>query len=147
MIAFLGRVILVVHPCFSPILIFHANPFLPANTFPFFFWFFVILLFIIVLLQLSHWSPIALPFLTHLHSDSQSPPCCTCCPQIIYTCSLTRPFPFFLPYLTPAPLWSLSVCSLFPCLWFHFTCLFCSLGSWYRWDHMVFVFHCLSYFT
>ena len=26
-------------------------------------------------------------------------------------------------------------------------CLFCGLGSTYRWDHMVFVFHCLAYFT
>ena len=25
--------------------------------------------------------------------------------------------------------------------------LFCWLGSTYRWDHMVFVFHCLAYFT
>ena len=27
------------------------------------------------------------------------------------------------------------------------TCLFCWLGSTYRWDHMIFVFHCLAYFT
>ena len=27
------------------------------------------------------------------------------------------------------------------------TCLFCSLGSTYRWDHIVFVFHHLAYFT
>ena len=26
-------------------------------------------------------------------------------------------------------------------------CLFCWLGSTYRWDHMVFVFHSLAYFT
>ena len=26
-------------------------------------------------------------------------------------------------------------------------CLFCWLGSTYRWDHMVFFFHCLTYFV
>ena len=26
-------------------------------------------------------------------------------------------------------------------------CLFCWLGFTYTWDHMVFVFHCLAYFT
>ena len=54
-----------------------------------------------------------------------------------------------LSLVTPSPpLWSLLVCSLFPCLWFYFaSCLFCWLGSTYRWDHMVFVFHRLAYFT
>ena len=38
-------------------------------------------------------------------------------------------------------------------LYFHISgsillaCLFCCLGSTYRWDHMVFVFHQLAYFT
>ena len=81
------------------------------------------------------------------------------------------PFPFFPP-LSPSPVWLLSVCSLFHCLWFYFACLFvlfisycqfvlyfivsgsillaclfCSLGSTYRWDHMLFVFYLLAYFT
>ena len=58
------------------------------------------------------------------------------------------PFPFF-PLHTPLspPLWLLSTCCLFQSLWLYFACLFCWLGSTYRWDHMVFVFHRLTYFT
>ena len=53
------------------------------------------------------------------HSHSQFPPCCPC-PWVIHTYSLTSPFPFFPP-LRPFPhLWLLSVCSVFPCLWFYF---------------------------
>ena len=70
---------------------------------------------------------------------------------VLYTCSLTWPFPFFPP-LSSSPLPS------GPCqfdLYSHvsgsilLTCLFCWLGSTYRWDHMVFevfVFHHLAYF-
>ena len=54
-----------------------------------------------------------------------------------------RPFPFF-PLLS-SPL--VTVCSLFQCLWFYFACLFVLLCSTYRWDHMVFVFHHVAYFT
>ena len=48
------------------------------------------------------------------HSHSQSPHCCPC-PWVIHTCSLSSSFPFFPP-LSPClpPLWSLSVCSMFP---------------------------------
>ena len=35
-----------------------------------------------------------------------------------------NPSPFSLHYPLPPPLWSLSVCSLFPCPWFYFACLF-----------------------
>ena len=36
-------------------------------------------------------------------SHRQAPLCCPC-PWVIYTCSLTKPFPFFLPFsLTPLP--------------------------------------------
>ena len=47
------------------------------------------------------------------------------CPWVLYTCSLTT-----LPLLCPIipllpPLWSLSVCSLFQCLWLYCACLFC----------------------
>ena len=80
---------------------------------------------------------------------SQSPLHCLC-PWVIHTCSLTRPFPFFPPYPSPhsSPLWSLSVCSLFPCpRSILLICLFCWLGSTYRWDHMVSVLHRLAYFT
>ena len=56
------------------------------------------------------------------------------------------PFPFFPP-LSPSPL---------PSGYCHFVLYFnvsgcillaCWLGSTYRWDHMVSVFHCLSYFA
>ena len=40
-------------------------------------------------------------------------------PYVLYTCSLT-PFPYF----PPPPLWLLSVCPLFQCLWLCFACLF-----------------------
>ena len=78
-------------------------------------------------------------------SLSQSPPCCPL-PWVLYTCSLTRFFPFFS--LSPLPS---GHCQFVP--YFHvssyilLTCLFYWLGSNYRWDHMVFVFHCLAYFT
>ena len=69
------------------------------------------------------------------------------CPWLLYSCSLTWQFPFFLPLCPSPPLWSLSVFSLFPCFWFYFSPLFCWLGSTYKWNHMVFVFHHLAYFT
>ena len=47
---------------------------------------------------------------------SQSLHCCPC-PWVICTCSLTSPFPFFPPYTPLPPLWSLPVCSVFPCFW------------------------------
>ena len=87
------------------------------------------------------------------HSHSQSPHCGPCL-WVIHTCSLSS-----LPLLSTiiplnTPLWSLSVCFTFPYLWaFLFVSLFCSLDSFYRWDHykrtntMVFVFHQLEYFT
>ena len=74
-------------------------------------------------------------------------------PWVLYLCSFICPFEALLsPHYSPSSflpfcLWSLSVCSLFPCLWFYFACLFCWLGSTSRWDHMVFVFHLLAYFT
>ena len=93
-----------------------------------------------------HYSP--LPYPPPLpHSILPLPLCLCLC--VLYTCSFTWPFPFF-PLLCPSHL---------PCghcqfvLYFHafglilLTCLFCWLGSTYRWDHMVFVFHCLAYFT
>ena len=42
------------------------------------------------------------------------------CPCVLYTCSLMT-LPLFPPLSpSPHPLWSLSVCSLFKCLWFYF---------------------------
>ena len=50
------------------------------------------------LLYLSQFPPhLLLLSPAHLcHSKSQSPSCCPC-PWVIYTCSLTRPFPIFTP--------------------------------------------------
>ena len=82
------------------------------------------------------------------HSVSLPPPHCPC-PWVLYTCSLTWPFPIF-PLLPPSPNPS-GHCQFV--LYFHVSgyillaCLFCWLGSTYRWDHMVFVFHHLAYFT
>ena len=69
------------------------------------------------------------------------------CPCILYRCSLTTlsPFPPISPFHLPS-----SYCQFF--LYFNVSgyilpaCLLCQLGSTYRWDHMVFVFHCLAYF-
>ena len=61
----------------------------------------------------------------------------------------SQSFPFF-PLLSPSP--QPSSYSQFV-LYFNvsdyvlFACLFCSLGSTYRWDHTLFVFQCLAYFT
>ena len=52
---------------------------------------------------------------------------------------LFNPFTFFTT-LHSLPLWQLSV-------YFYFVCLFCSLDSTCKWNHMVFVFLWLAYFT
>ena len=55
-------------------------------------------------------------------SHLQSSPHCLC-PWVLYKCSLMI-LPSFSPIIPLAsPLWPLSVCSLFPCLWY-FACLF-----------------------
>ena len=80
-------------------------------------------------------------------TDSQCPPCSPC-PLVIYICLLMRPFPFIPLNHVSSPLWPLTACFLFPCLWFYFPPLFvCSLVSSYRWDHMVFFSQLLAYFT
>ena len=90
-----------------------------------------------------------LPFSNHptICSHSQFPHCCPC-PLVIHTCCLSSPFSF--PPLIPSPLLS----AYFPSAPCFYTCdsvlfisLFCSLDSTYEWDHMVFVFHWLAYFT
>ena len=49
--------------------------------------------------------------------------------SVLYTHFLTAP-PLFSPIiLLPTPLWLLSVCFLFQCLWLDFACLFCWLGQ------------------
>ena len=57
------------------------------------------------------------------------------------------------PYFPPSSLSLLPSCYCQFALYFNavdyifLACLFCCLGCTYRWDHMVFVFHCLAYFT
>ena len=63
-----------------------------------------------------HFPPITLYCPTHPPPPTFNPPACCLCPWVLYTCSPS--FPRYLP--TP---WSLSVCSLFSCLWFYFACL------------------------
>ena len=80
------------------------------------------------------------------HPSSPTHPCLPplnplwLCAYVLYTCSLLAVLSPII--LLPPPLWLLSVCSLLQCLWLYFACLFVLLiGSTYRWDHMVFVFH------
>ena len=77
------------------------------------------------------------------------------CPCALYTCSLMTLL-FFFPLSPPPPplvtvfslfKLSLKVCSFNVCGYILLACLFCWLGSIYRWDHVVFVFHFLAYFT
>ena len=104
--------------------------------------------FIVVLLQLSQFSPFALLCPAQSRSHSKFPHCCPC-RWVIHKHSLTSPFPFSPP-LAPSFLPSGHYQSV-PCFpapsFILLICLFCSLGSSYRWDHMVCVFHCLAYFT
>ena len=86
--------------------------------------------FIAVLLQLPQFSPFAAPCSTY---PSAQAPTVNAHPVVHVHGPFTLvpylgPSPSFFPY----PLWSLSVCSLFPCLWLYFACLFCLLGSTYR---------------
>ena len=77
-----------------------------------------------------------------------SPHCCLS-PWAVCICSLANPLTFFHPY-SPSPLPADS-CQSVPCIHASvsilFTSLFCSLDSTYKWDHMVFLFLQLAYFT
>ena len=53
-------------------------------------------------------------------------------PCVLYTWSLMTLPLFFSPIITlHSPLWLLSACSLFQCLWLYFACLFVLLTSFY----------------
>ena len=98
-----------------------------------------------VQLQLSPFSTIAQSCPAHQTSPTSNPSHTCLCPWVLYTCSLIAPFPFFqllFLFLLPS-----RYCQFI--IYFHvsssilYTCWFCWWGSIYRWDHMVFVFHCL----
>ena len=64
---------------------------------------------------------------THFpYSHSHSPPCCPC-RWVLYTCSLTSPFPFFL-LLLPSPLVTVNVSLISMSL-----VLFCSFVCFVHW--------------
>ena len=81
-----------------------------------------------------HFSPIALLCPTHPPPLTFNPPPPHClCPPVLYTCSLMT-FPLLSPVISlPAPLRSLPICSLFPCLWFYFARLFVLLIRLHLW--------------
>ena len=86
------------------------------------------------------------PLTPTFHTQSNYPHCL--CPWVLYTCSLMTLFLLSPIILLPFPFWLLSVFSFLQFLWIYlFACLFCWLGSTYRWDNMVFVFHLLAYCT
>ena len=64
-------------------------------------------------------SPTLQPFPppSHFHTPSVN------CPCVLYNCSC-KPFTLFPWNSLPSPLWSLSACSQFQCLWLYFACLF-----------------------
>ena len=104
--------------------------------------------FIVVQLQLPHFFPIVLPCPTHHPAPTVNlHPVVHAHGSFIHVPWLAF---FLLSQLPPSPLPS-GHCQFV--LYVHVfgsilvNCLFCLLCSTYRWDHMVFVFHCLAYFT
>ena len=59
---------------------------------------------------------------------------------------LLTPFLFFTHSSNPPPTWQPPKCSVYLWVCFCFICLFVLLDSTAKWDHMVFVFFCLTYF-
>ena len=67
------------------------------------------------------------------------------CPLYMF---LDSPSPIL--FYCPSSHFSMVTVSLFVILicWLYFACSFvCWLGSTYRWDHMLCIFHCLAHFT
>ena len=78
----------------------------------------------IVLLQLSQFPPLALPSSGHPTPPVNPHPVVHVHGAFIRVPWLNPSSPSFPPYPLPSLLCSLSVCSLFPCLWFCFAHLF-----------------------
>ena len=68
------------------------------------------------------------------------------CPWDLYIYSLTT-LTLFSPIIHLLPLVTVSLFFISVSGYILLACLFCWLRSTYRWDHMVFVFHHLAYFT
>ena len=105
-------------------------------------------LFLIVVLQLSPFFPYSSPLLATPHLPHSIYPMLSLSTGPLYNfLDLLCPL---LSSVNPAPVLS-GYCQFV--LYFHvsgsvlLSCLFCWLGSTYRWNHTVFVFHCLAYFT
>ena len=78
-----------------------------------------LLLFKYSFLPSPHLSPTPQP--SSPHSPVSNLPCY--CPHVLYNCSC-KPFTLFQHYPPTSPLWLLSPCSQFQCLWLCFACLF-----------------------
>ena len=92
--------------------------------------------------------PLLSPALPTPHPPTFNPSLQVVCPRVLYACSLT--ILLLLSPIIPFPQPS-GYCQFV--LYFHVSgsillaFFFCWLGSTFRWDHMVFVFHCVTYFT
>ena len=87
--------------------------------------------FIVVQVQLSPFSPHnATPHTSPISTSYPRTYPLWLCPCVLYTCSFMVLLLFSPIVPLPPPLWLLSVCSLFQCLWLYFACLFvCWLWS------------------
>ena len=105
-------------------------------------WHFLLFFLIVVQGQLSPFSP----HHTHcLPPLNPLPLALSMCPSYMFLDApphypLLSPFPLFSGYSHIVLYFNISGCILL-------ACLFCWLGSTYRWDHKVFLFHCLACFT
>ena len=81
----------------------------------------LILFFIVVQVQFSAFSPTSPHLALPTSLPCFHPPCY--CPCVLYNCSC-KPFNLFPCNPLPSPLWSLSACAQFQCLWLYFACLF-----------------------
>ena len=88
----------------------------------------ILLIFLLLFSYSCHTFFYCCSLLLHPHSlPTVNPPSHCLWPWVLYSCSLTCSFLYFpLLFSLSSPLWSLSVCSLFPCLWFNFA-RFCVL--------------------
>ena len=101
---------------------------------------------IVFLLQFSQFFPIALFYPAQPLLPQSIPTLLSMSMGALYM-FLDQTLPLLSPViLLHPPPWLLSVCSLFPCLWFYFACLFVLFTRFHlQVDHMIFVFFHLAY--